>query len=124
MKRIAKLLLLAALAALLAPTARAYELAVAGRQVTDANKDDILGDGGSVRFSLTGTNGTLTLSNAAITNVLGGYSNPSRELSGIVAVDAFALTIVLEGSNVVKAVPNTGIYANGMPLTITGGGSL
>jgi hypothetical protein len=126
MKRIAKLLLLAAFAALLAPTAQAaeYQLAVAGRQVTDANKDDILGDGGSVRFSLAGTNGTLTLSNAAITNVLGGYSNPSRELSGIVAVDAFALTIVLEGSNVVKAVPNTGIYANDMPLTITGGGSL
>ncbi len=124
MKRIAKLLLLAAFAALLAPTAQAakYELAVAGRQVTDANKDDILGDGGSVRFSLAGTNGTLTLSNAAITNVLGGYSNPSRDLSGIVAVDAFALTIVLEGSNVVKAVPNTGIYAN--ELTITGGGSL
>ena len=124
MKQIAKLLLLAALAALLAPTAQAakYQLAVAGRQVTDANKDDILGDGGSVRFSLAGTNGTLTLSNAAITNVLGGYSNPSRELSGIVAVDAFALTIVLEGSNVVKAVPNTGIYAN--ELTITGGGSL
>ena len=126
MKRIAKLLLLAALAALLAPMAQAagYELAVAGRQVTDANKDDILGDGGSVRFSLTGTNGTLTLSNAAITNVLGDYlSQVAGGVPGIVAADLFTLTIVLEGSNVVKAVPNTGIYAT-WPLTITGGGSL
>ena len=118
---------LAAAAALLAQTAQAtaYIFAVAGRQVTDENKNDILGDGGSVRFSLSGTNGMLTLSNAAITNRLGTFHATSdAELAAIATADAFTLTIVLEGANRVEnASFNTGIWANG-PLTITGGGSL
>ena len=114
-------------AALLAQPVQAakYKLSIAGRQVTDANKDDILGDGGSVRFSLSGTTGTLTLSNAAITSGLGDYVlQDLGGLAGIALADNFALTIVLEGANRVEYASFRPGIATVSPLTITGGGSL
>ena len=63
-----------------------YDLSIAGVQVTIANKDDILEDGGSVKFSYDAETYTITLSGATI-------------LGSIEWVDDNDLTIALNGTN-------------------------
>ena len=99
----------------------AYPLWIAGRQVTGANATNVLGDAAaSVSFAGTATNGTLTLRDAAIEELLGdGHAE-----CGIYAGPGFALTIAIEGTNLVGGARfDTGVRTDG-PLEIVGGGAL
>lgn len=97
-----------------------YDLRVGGVYVTKENRDDILGDGGSVKFSPKSR--TLTLTNATIdTDKTGVYSFGSI-LSG-----NNNLTIILNGNNVFNVDSTksaSGISGEELDLTITGSGRL
>ena len=87
-----------------------YDLWVKGTQVNALNKDDILNNGGKVKYDP--ANNVLTLNNASISNSSGrGIEN---KVSG--------LTINLIGSNTITA-NSSGIYSN-QDFTINGRGTL
>jgi len=103
----------------IAPASAAYDVWVQGVQVTEDNKDDVLGDGGSVVFDP--DSATLTLTDADITGAAIPGLTPT---AGIYS--KIDLTLALVGSNTVTDIDNTaGSKAiDGMNLTITGSGSL
>ncbi len=105
--------LLALLAIVIQSSAATYELWVKGTQVTDANKDNVLGDG---KVSYNSTTNTLTLYSVTITTA-------SEE-----CIKSYIdnLTIVFSGTN---KLTNTGTYSllysdTYGSLTLTGSGSV
>jgi hypothetical protein len=97
-----------------------YNIKVSGVEVTSDNMDDVLGDGGTVRY--TPASRTITLNNARITETYNG------NISNYGIYTDSGLNIVLEGSNTVTIEHETrnwhgAIYVGG-PLTISGSGSL
>ena len=88
-------------------------LTVAGTQVTAANREDVLGDGGSVRFAYdeAARKGALTLTDAAIT-ADGAYPIDAREID--------TLEIVLVGKNRIFADGDVCIVANDLIFSGTG----
>ena len=102
---------------------KAYQIWVGGTRVTDANKNDVLGDGGKVRFNP--ENQTLTLNNATITGAKAQY-NINEESSNF-GIEAFTdLKLELVGNNCITA--REGFWSAAIfvrkPLTIFGDGSL
>lgn len=97
-------------------------------QVTEANKDDVLNDGGSVKYD-TATQ-TLTLTNANITTS-SAFTSPlyGEVRAGILCNGGSGLTIKLAGDNIINST-DIGICASfdsdasGATLTIQGTGSL
>ena len=106
----------------LAPPAR-YPLWVGGRQVTDNNKGDILGNG-SARYEGDASGGTLTLAGADIS---GAYEYRPPFTAAIYAGAGLELTLSVSGSNRVSNATEFGIgdavRADG-DLTVAGGGIL
>lgn len=107
-----------------------YDVWVQGVRVTDANKDDVLGDGGSVKYTQLESNlGRLTLNDAYIK---GGtipekpnWDDSKRGNFGIYA--GINIDLVLEGNNTIKTENNgeycsRGIYVEN--LKIKGSGRL
>ncbi len=103
-----------------------YDLYVAGVQVTEQNRNDILGDGGSVKFNV--NTSTLTLTNTNITKTVytplnaTGYAgiyadvNLTIELIGVNVIDLRDLEIEDKGitrSNGIKADGNLKIKGSG-----------
>ncbi len=88
-------------------------LTVAGTQVTAANREDVLGDGGSVRFvyDAAARTGTLTLTDATIT-ADAAYPVDAREIG--------TLEIVLVGKNRIFADGDVCIVANDLVFRGTG----
>ena len=105
----------------IAPTA-AYNVWVQGVQITDSNKDDVLDDGGTVKFAP--ETATLTLNNADITDApVPDYANLT---AGIYS--EIDLTLELVGDNTVTGTSATndsvGILVLRKHLTVTGDGAL
>lgn len=102
-----------------------YNLWVRGIPVTDTNKDDILGDRGTVSYN-PGTE-TLTLENATINNAAtptvarGGTTKSYAERAGIFTTGN--LTIHVTGNSSIKSTYGNAIKGKGN-LTIGGTGSL
>ncbi len=92
-----------------------YQMWIGGVQVTEKNKADILGDGSAV-YAGSFTEGSLTLTNAAIT-AKHGSANIEVETTDL------SLTIVLSGENTLSGAAY-GIQFFGADLTVTGGGTL
>ena len=86
-----------------------YEIFIAGTQVTELNKDDVLGDG---TVSYDAETNTLTLNGADIEAEGEGLSTQIDEI-----------IIKLEGENSIEAPEGYGIYSDAS-FTITGPGSL
>ena len=88
-----------------------YDIWVGGKQVNDYNQNDVLGDGGSVKYSKTLGFHSLTLENANITNT----GNPDYELTcygrGIYTTMP-NLTIRVKGDNTIES-KGEGIYFTG-----------
>ena len=78
-----------------------YDLWVAGKQVRNSNQKDVLGDGGSVKYSEVFMR-RLTLENATITNVNG------RGIDSNLA----SLTVTVKGNNTIES-KEEGIYFTG-----------
>ena len=102
------------------PAAENYDVWVAGTQVTSANKDDVLEDGGSVQYDPAAK--TLTLTDATIENESGNGIQAAGNLT-IHGVDTDA-----EGANTITgsdcAIQATGdITMTGTLGSITGGSS-
>lgn len=91
-------------------------LSVAGKSVTEANKDDILGDGGSVRaaYDEDANQVTLTLTNANIT-----YRSVAININANIP-----LVIELVGENHITASGNRECISYRNNLTIQGSGTL
>ena len=88
-----------------------YNVWVGGMQVNDINKSDVLGDGGSVKYSETWGGHRLTLENANITNT----GNPDYEFTGYgrgVYSNLSGLTIRVIGNNTIDS-KGEGIYFTG-----------
>ena len=108
----------------IAPTAAvtAYDVWVAGVQITDGNKDDVLDDGGTVAFDP--DTATLTLNNADIT----GAPVPSWPQDNDGIYSTIDLTLELVGNNTITAASATddsfGILVLDKKLTVTGDGAL
>lgn len=88
-----------------------YDVWVGGKQVNDYNQKDVLGDGGSVKYSKTLGFHSLTLENANITNT----GNPDYEFTcygrGIYTTMP-NLTIRVKGDNTIES-KGEGIYFTG-----------
>jgi len=91
-----------------------YNVVIGTTQITDANKNDVLGDGGSVKYvplSPADTGGTLTLDNATINGkVRTNYANLTIELIGkntIAVADTSALATWYAGTNLVFTTSET-----------------
>ncbi len=70
-----------------------YDIYVAGVQITKSNKDDVLGDGGSVKYNA----GVLSLTNANITQA---YFSDNASPAGYFGIKSYdELTVKLEGEN-------------------------
>lgn len=98
-----------------------YDVWVDGVQVTEANKDNILGDSGTPTATYDPDTKTLTLNNATITNVHSDDSINAAVYSGE------TLTVVLKGSNTVSpasSVDAFGFYSDSGNLTLTGSGDV
>ena len=107
-----------------------YDVWVQGIRVTDANKDDVLGDGGSVKYTwISDLTGELTLKNAHISGgripEYPGNNNSKHGIFGIYARKN--IDLVLKGNNTIKT-GNNGEYCSwGIctgSLTIKGSGRL
>ena len=88
-----------------------YDVWVGGKQVNDYNQKDVLGDGGSVKYSKTLGFHSLTLENANITNT----GNPDYELTGYgrgIYTTMPNLTIRVKGDNTIES-KGEGIYFTG-----------
>ncbi len=88
-----------------------YDVWVGGKQVNDYNQKDVLGDGGSVKYSKTLGFHSLTLENAIITNT----GNPDYELTGYgrgIYTTMPNLTIRVKGDNTIES-KGEGIYFTG-----------
>ena len=88
-----------------------YDIWVGGKQVNDYNQKDVLGDGGSVKYSKTLGFHSLTLENANITNT----GNPDYELTGYgrgIYTTMPNLTIRVKGDNTIES-KGEGIYFTG-----------
>lgn len=101
----------------------AYDLWIGGVQVTDANAGDVLGDGGSVKFTPATESGqpnTLTLNNA-------NFKTERVDASGFFGIEYSSrvdLDIVLAGENTISGQGN-GIFSYERALlTFKGEGSL
>ena len=112
-------------------TLKVYHVWVGGVQVTEQNKENVLGDG-KVEFepAVTGDTSTpakLTLNGATIT---GGHTfNSQSSNTGVAAIYAEDdLTIEVTGTNTVtasaNAIASVGIFDNDGSLIVTGGGTL
>lgn len=115
--------------------AKTYALSVGNTQVTAANKSDVFGDG---KVSFDPETATLTLDSADIltSKVMGDqgaaiYASSDTELEDVQIADIplERLNIVLTGASTIAPVYEgqcirSGICANGLPLTISGSGSL
>ena len=115
------LLLALALVFSLAPAmalAEDYDVFIGGARITSENCQDVLNDGGSVKYD--NENRTLTLTNADLSKVW--YQGDKENTGHIYSVGA--ITINLEGSNVINsAYPNgdlTIIGNEGSTLTVNG----
>jgi hypothetical protein len=82
-----------------------YPLWVGGKRVSEANAEDVLGDG-SVWFDGTEAGGTLTLSNAVVT---GTYEDDGSASANIYVGRGFDLTIVAVGTNRVENAEEDGV---------------
>lgn len=121
MKRLVSIMLLLAAIAIGAQ-AKTYKLWVASTQVTDANKDDILGD---ERVSFDPSTNTMTLDGATIIAFSGTYGICNYGESGDVTYDipVSQLTIkVLRDSEMLCE--DQCLYFRGAGVTITGRGKL
>ena len=79
-----------------------YDIWVGGKQVNDYNQKDVLGDGGSVKYSKTLGFHSLTLENANITNT----GNPDYEFTGYgrgIYTTMPNLTIRVKGNNTIES---------------------
>lgn len=88
-----------------------YDVWVGGKQVNDYNQKDVLGDGGSVKYSKTLGFHSLTLENANITNT----GNPDYEFTGYgrgIYTTMPNLTIRVKGDNTIES-KGEGIYFSG-----------
>ena len=88
-----------------------YDVWVGGKQVNDFNQKDVLGDGGSVKYSKTLGFHSLTLENANITNT----GNPDYEFTGYgrgIYTTMPNLTIRVKGDNTIES-KGEGIYFSG-----------
>lgn len=88
-----------------------YDVWVGGKQVNDYNQKDVLGDGGSVKYSKTLGFHTLTLENANITNT----GNPDYEFTGYgrgIYTTMPNLSIRVKGDNTIES-KGEGIYFTG-----------
>ena len=88
-----------------------YDVWVGGNQVNDYNQKDVLGDGGSVKYSKTLGFHSLTLENANITNT----GNPDYEFTGYgrgIYTTMPNLTIRVKGNNTIES-NGEGIYFSG-----------
>ncbi len=111
-------------------TVTGYGLYVQGTQVTDTNKDDILGDG-KVSFTpssgTAGTQGyvpaTLTLDGATITHNPTSPTLYSDDTAAISYTDTDTLKIITTADSTVTAQSKVGIYSTG-PLVFGGTGLL
>ncbi len=105
----------------IAPTA-AYNVWVEGVQITDGNKDDVLDDGGTVKFAP--ETATLTLNNADITGA--PVPDNANRTAGIYS--KIDLTLKLVGDNTVTGTSasssSDGVFVREHSLIITGDGSL
>ena len=108
----------------IAPTAAvtAYDVWVAGVQITDGNKDDVLDDGGTVAFAP--ETATLTLNNADITGA--PVPDNANRTAGIYS--KIDLTLKLVGDSTVTGTSASGysygVFVYDYSLIITGDGSL
>ena len=99
------------------PDAVTYDLWVAGKQVTETNQNDVLGDGGSVKFDP--DTHTLTLSDAHLT--LG--EDAEGDVSGCIdsdLADMLTITGTATLSNAVGIMTTGPLTLNNADLTITG----
>ena len=120
-KRLLGMLLIACMMLALLPTAvfagstQGYGIEILGQPVDDENCNDVLGDGGSVKFEYDDENdkGILTLTNATIS---------TTDNFPINADDIDTLEIVLVGENRVEAEEDVSIVAN--DLIFSGEGSI
>ena len=88
-----------------------YDVWVGGKQVNDFNQKDVLGDGGSVKYSKTLGFHFLTLENANITNT----GNPEFEFTGFgrgIYTTMPNLSIRVKGNNTIES-NGEGIYFTG-----------
>ena len=88
-----------------------YDVWVGGKQVNDFNQKDVLGDGGSVKYSKTLGFHILTLENANITNT----GNPEFEFTGFgrgIYTTMPNLSIRVKGNNTIES-KGEGIYFSG-----------
>ena len=105
-----------------------FNIWVSGTQITVANKDDVLGDGGSVRFEpdTESTMSTLTLTNAHIAGAE-VYESPPGGNYGIYCHDV-SFNLVLVGDSTVAgkdaAGVSAGIYNNNGYILVSGDGTL
>ena len=99
------------------PDAVTYDLWVAGKQVTETNQNDVLGDGGSVKFDP--DTHTLTLSDAHLTQA----QDAEGDLSGCIDSE-YAEELTITGtatlSNAVGIMTTGPLTLNNADLTITG----
>ena len=119
---------------MLADGSTTYDILVIGRKVTSANKDDVLGDGGSVKYEPAsgGQRARLILNNATINDDTNGI-NPSWNLYGAIQAGE-EVDLILNGKNDIcvrsfdssdteNLVSLFGIVGN-KNIYISGGGSL
>lgn len=99
------------------PESETYELWVAGKQVTETNQNDVLGDGGSVKFDP--VSNTLTLNNANLT--LG--EDAEGDVSGCIdseLAEELTITGTATLSDAVGIMTTGPLTLNNADLTITG----
>ena len=107
-----------------------YDVWVQGIRVTDANKDDVLGDGGSVKYTwISDFRGELTLENAHISGgripEKPGFDDSKHGIFGIYA--DINMNLVLKGDNTIKTGNNGEYCSRGIDtddLAIKGSGRL
>ena len=119
---------------MLADGSTTYDIWVIGRKVTSANKDDVLGDGGSVKYvpASGGQRARLILNNATINDDTNGLAASAINYSAIQTLDE--MDLILNGKNDIcvrsfdssdtENLENLVGIVGGKNIYISGGGSL
>ena len=119
---------------MLADGSTTYDIWVIGRKVTSANKDDVLGDGGSVKYvpASGGQRARLILNNATINDDTNGIAASAINYSPILTLDE--MDLILNGKNDIcvrsfdssdtENLENLVGIVGGKNIYISGGGSL
>ena len=119
---------------MLADGSTTYDIWVIGRKVTSANKDDVLGDGGSVKYvpASGGQRARLILNNATINDDTNGIAASAINYSPILTLDE--MDLILNGKNDIcvrsfdrsntENLENLVGIIGGKNIYISGGGSL